>query len=253
MIPMTAFKLPENAGSGYTESFMDDDCSRPTTSVLDFEMSFTPLFQDGASYTWTSSSAEEDESTGVVFPTNRMFTIHPSEPMSLPSGVDLITLISECLLTDENAKPELVLSNKDLLLDVKHFLGLTTTELASIMGVSRQAIYAWFHDDSDIRHVNFRRLKLLHGLADKCRIALGRPLPRHLKKADIAGRSFFSVLTAHDIDPAAATSHLSALLARAHSEASKPETLAQRSKALGFKPMPGWMQTDSIGQVSDEE
>ena len=131
---------------------------------------------------------------------------------------DLTASTPDCLAAETQSDVEAILSPKDCLLDVKHFLTLTTTELASIMGVSRQAVYSWLQGASEIRDSNLSRLRVLHDLSRECQSNLRRPLSRDLLKANVRDKSLLSIMSAQEIDPVSAKRHLAELLVRASAE-----------------------------------
>jgi hypothetical protein len=251
---MNALRILDEDEFGYGEYFSESECFRASEVGIPYIPSPTSTSQSGTSYTWIDNLTEEEAFLGFAPRVQRLLTLHPAESSNLPSDLALMGSTSSCFIISTETP---VLSNKDLLLDVKHFLGFTTTELASAMGVSRQTVYSWFHEDTDIRQVNLSRLKLLHGLAEQCRVYIGAPLPRQLKKAAISGSSLLSLLSVANVAPAEVASHFNALLARAQSETNITETLTEKSKALGFREMPEWMRIDSIrqliGQTSSDE
>jgi len=173
-----------------------------------------------------------------------LFTPYPSAECVSYDEFGSTELPPSCVDTETQSGVEAILSPKECLLDVKHFLTLTTTELASIMGVSRQAVYSWLQGGSDIRDSNLSRLHLLHNLSRKCQSNLGRPLSRDLLKANIRDKSLLSIMSSQAIDPVSAERHLAELLVRASAETSK------FSPAPAQKQMPEWMQVDSIRRAA---
>lgn len=173
---------------------------------------------------------------------------HPSTECVSYDEFDLTASIPDCVTTETQSELEAVLSPKDCLLDVKHFLTLTTTELASIMGVSRQAVYSWLQGASDIRDSNLSRLHVLHNLSRECQTTLRRPLSRDLLKANVRGESLLSIMSAAEIDPVSAERHLAELLVRASADTKKDSSTLRSTPAA--KQMPEWMQADSIRRTA---
>jgi hypothetical protein len=175
-------------------------------------------------------------------------TTHPSTEYIPYGDFEPNEIALECVAIESQSPVEAILSPKECLLDVKHFLTLTTTDLASIMGVSRQAVYSWLQGGSDIRDSNLSRLHFLHDLSRKSQSTLGRPLSRDLLKANIRGKSLLSIMSADAIDPLAAERHLAELLVRASAETKKDSL--KFSPAPAQKQMPDWMQADSIRRTA---
>src|ERR1043166_7739264 len=183
MITELEFEPEELADEGFDEEGNEHFVERTSTS--------SPRI----SYKWMSIVIAGGTLLAPLNPED-ISTTHPSAEYVSYDDFGSIGMAPDCVATDTQSQIEVILSPKECLLDVKHFLTLTTTDLASIMGVSRQAVYSWLQGGSDIRDSNLSRLHLLHNLSRKCQNTLGRPLSRDLLKANIRGKSLLAIMSA---------------------------------------------------------
>lgn len=81
-------------------------------------------------------------------------------------------------LTPEEPNAAILRSDRDALLECKHVLSLTASQLAQAMGVSRSALYQWIDESNTMRPKSRERLEVLRRLSDYWSEKIGVPVSR---------------------------------------------------------------------------
>ncbi len=92
-----------------------------------------------------------------------------------------------------------VLAGADLIAEIKTTLGVSVTDLASIAGVSRQAIYDWI-GGGQVSGANYERLLKLRKVCMDWRSLANRPLGRLLRTKSAEGNSLLDLLRQDQLD-----------------------------------------------------
>jgi AcrR family transcriptional regulator len=115
-----------------------------------------------------------------------------------------------------------VLAGADLIAEIKATLGVSITDLASMAGVSRQAVYDWI-GGGQVSDANYDRLLALRRVCLDWRSLTNRPLGRLLRAKTAEGRSLLDLLGEDPLDRSLIQGHLEALAKRAAEEEGQRE------------------------------
>lgn len=115
--------------------------------------------------------------------------------------------------TQAKAEAADVLAGADLIAEIKATLGVSITDLASIAGVSRQAVYDWIGGGA-ISKDNYDRLFALRQVCGQWRALAEKPVGRLIHGKGENGMSLFDLLEREALDEGAIRAQLEALAAR---------------------------------------
>jgi transcriptional regulator with XRE-family HTH domain len=127
-----------------------------------------------------------------------------------------------------------VLTGADLIAEIKATLGLSITHLASMAGVSRQAVYDWI-DGGQVSDANYDRLLELRRVCMDWRSLTNRPIGRLLRAKTAEGRSLLDLLREDPLDRSLIQLHLEALAKRVAEEEAQREARKARLTPLSEK------------------
>jgi AcrR family transcriptional regulator len=127
-----------------------------------------------------------------------------------------------------------VLAGADLIAEIKATLGVSITDLASMAGVSRQAVYDWI-GGGQVSDANFDRLLVLRRVCLDWRSLTNRPLGRLLRAKNAEGRSLLDLLGEDPLVRSLIQSHLEALAKRVAEEEDQREARRVRLTPLSEK------------------
>lgn len=127
-----------------------------------------------------------------------------------------------------------VLAGADLIAEIKATLGVSITDLASIAGVSRQAVYDWI-GGGQVSDANYDRLLKLRRVCLDWRSLTNRPLGRLLRAKTAEGRSLLDLLGEEPLDRSLIQSHLEALAKRVAEEEGQRQARKARLAPLSDK------------------
>ena len=116
-------------------------------------------------------------------------------------------------------------------------LGLSTSDLAQALGLSRPGLYKWLDTSSDVKlqGASRERLAVVERIAKQWRERSTAPL-RSVSNEPLAdGRTVFAMMVVDQVDEAAVVGAFDELLAML---AGKPKTRSQRLAEAGFKRRP---------------
>lgn len=136
--------------------------------------------------------------------------------------------------TQARAEAADVLAGADLIADIKATLGVSITDLASVAGVSRQAVYDWI-GGGPVSDANYARLLALRRVCLDWRSLTNRPLGRLLRAKTAEGRSLLDLLGEDPLDRAQIQGHLEALAKRVAEEEGQREARRARLTPLSEK------------------
>jgi AcrR family transcriptional regulator len=124
--------------------------------------------------------------------------------------------------TQSTAEAADVLAGADLIAEIKATLGVSITDLASMAGVSRQAVYDWI-GGGQVSDANYGRLLALRRVCLDWRSLTNRPLGRLLRAKTAEGRSLLDLLGEDPLDRSLIQGHLEALAKRVAEEEGQRE------------------------------
>ncbi len=127
-----------------------------------------------------------------------------------------------------------VLVGADLIAEIKATLGVGISDLAAIVGVSRQAVYGWI-GGGQVSDTNYERLMELRRVCVDWRSLTNRPLGRLLRAKTAEGRSLLDLLGEAPLDRSLIQSHLEALARRVAQEGGQREARRARLTPLSEK------------------
>lgn len=127
-----------------------------------------------------------------------------------------------------------VLAGADLIAEIKATLGVSITDLASIAGVSRQAVYDWI-GGGQVSDANYDRLLELRRVCLDWRSLTNRPLGRLLRAKTAEGRSLLDLLGEEPLARSLIQSHLDALAKRVAEEEGQRQARRARLAPLSDK------------------
>lgn len=127
-----------------------------------------------------------------------------------------------------------VLAGADLIAEIKATLGVSMTDLASIVGVSRQTVYDWI-GGQQVSDVNYGRLLELRRVCLDWRSLTNRPLVRLLRAKTAEGRTLLDLLGEAPLDRSLIQSHMEALAKRIAEEGRQREARRARLTPLSEK------------------
>jgi AcrR family transcriptional regulator len=127
-----------------------------------------------------------------------------------------------------------VLAGADLIAEIKATLGVSITDLASIAGVSRQAVYDWI-GGGQVSDANYDRLLELRRVCLDWRSLTNRPLGRLLRAKTAEGRSLLDLLGEEPLARSLIRSHLEALAKRVAEEEGQRRARRARLEPLSDK------------------
>lgn len=136
--------------------------------------------------------------------------------------------------TQAKAEAADVLAGADLIAEIKATLGVSITDLASIAGVSRQAVYDWI-GGGQVSDANFDRLLGLRRVCLDWRSLTNRPLGRLLRAKTAEGRSLLDLLGEEPLARSLIQSHLEALAKRVAEEEGQRQARRARLAPLSEK------------------
>ena len=116
-------------------------------------------------------------------------------------------------------------------------LGLSTSDLAQALGLSRPGLYKWLDTSSDVKlqGASRERLAAVERIAKQWRERSTAPLSSVSNEPLADGRTVFAMMIADQIDEAAVVGAFDELMALL---AGKPKTRSQRLAEAGFKRRP---------------
>lgn len=116
-------------------------------------------------------------------------------------------------------------------------LGLSTSDLAQALGLSRPGLYKWLDTSSDVKLQGARRERLaaVERIAKQWRQRSMAPLSSVSNEPLTDGRTVFAMMIVDQVDEAAVVGAFDELLAML---AGKPKTRSQRLAEAGFKRRP---------------
>lgn len=116
-------------------------------------------------------------------------------------------------------------------------LGLSTSDLAQALGLSRPGLYKWLDASSDVnlQGASRERLAAIESIAKQWRERSMAPLSSVSKEPLADGRTVFAMMIADQVDEAAIVGAFDELLARV---SEKPKTRSERLAEAGFKRRP---------------
>jgi hypothetical protein len=120
---------------------------------------------------------------------------------------------------------------------IQAVLGLSTSDLARALGLSRPGLYKWLDASSDVKlqGASQDRLAVVERISKQWRERSTAPLSSIAHEPLEDGRTALSMMVADQVDEAAVVGAFDALLARL---ASKPKTRSQKLADAGFKRRP---------------
>ena len=127
-----------------------------------------------------------------------------------------------------------VLTGSVLIAEIRATLGVSITDLASICGVSRQAVYDWI-GGGQVSNSNLERLMELRRVCLNWQSLADRALGQLLRAKTTEGRSLLDLLIEDPLDRSLIQSHLEALAKRAAVEKSQREARRARLTPLREK------------------
>lgn len=190
--------------------------------------------QAAATAAFALGSAVAVAGTGSVFEINRVDDWRRMLQARVPIQFDV-----EVSGDSHEHHPDLR-SASDHLTNIRDMFNPAIADLASMLGVSRQAVYKWLALQAKPEPDKLERIRALSHAADACRDAAIAGAPSLLKMKALAGRSLMDLAAAGQLLP----SHVQSLIAeaRAMQTAYERSGLA-RSKA---KPSTDWRAELSI-------
>lgn len=116
-------------------------------------------------------------------------------------------------------------------------LGLSTSDLAQVLGLSRPGLYKWFDASSDVKlqGASRERLAAVERIAKQWRERSTAPLSSVSTEPLADGRTVLAMMVADQFDEAAVVGAFDELLAKL---AGKPKTRSQKLADAGFKRRP---------------
>lgn len=144
---------------------------------------------------------------------------------------------------------------KDQLSIIRLYLGVSVSDLASIMKVERPTIYKWASGASP-RHKKLVRLNAVEEIAMEWRALSSAPLAKHIK-TQVEGNNLLDLLTEAEINRTTVSQILRLLSSAIPGEpASKKRRLAMELREKGYLPLSESEQVNNIRSigllVSDE-
>lgn len=127
-----------------------------------------------------------------------------------------------------------VFAGADLIAEIKATLGVSITDLASIAGVSRQAVYDWI-GGGQVSDANYDRLLGLRRVCLDWRSLTNRPLGRLLRAKTAEGRSLLDLLGEESGDRSLIQSHLEVLAKRVADDEGQRQARRTRLAPLSEK------------------
>lgn len=120
---------------------------------------------------------------------------------------------------------------------VQAALGLSTSDLAQVLGLSRPGLYKWLDASNDLRlqEASRERLAMVERIAKQWRERSTSPLGSVAQEPLADGRTVLAMTTAENIDEAAVVDVFDELVAKL---AGKPKSRSQKLTEAGFKRRP---------------
>ena len=118
----------------------------------------------------------------------------------------------------------------ELIAEIKATLGISITNLATITGVSRRAIYDWI-GGSQVSEANYARLLELRQIARNWRRQTSRPMGRLLRIKDEAGEAFVELLSQYPLPKARIALRMNALASMEEQQAEQQQERRQERKS----------------------
>lgn len=172
--------------------------------------------------------------TGSVFDLSRAGNWRPMLQPRVPFRVDVGTSDDA-----QGLRPDLR-SASEHLANIRQVLNPAIADLATVFGVSRQAIYKWIGAEATPEPDKFERIRALSHAADAFREAGVRRVPTIVKMKAFEGRSLMDLAAANQLLP----SHIQALIAESQAmDAAYDRSGLARTKA---KPSDDWRAEVSI-------
>jgi hypothetical protein len=134
----------------------------------------------------------------------------------------------------ERAVPAVALDGAELVAEIKATLGVSVTDLAAIVRVSRQSIYDWI-GGGQVSEANDARLRALHQVCQDWQSRVERPVGRLLRTKTADGPSLFDLLVTEPLDLQAVQSHLMVLTAKACEQLGERQARGARLAPLSEK------------------
>lgn len=157
-----------------------------------------------------------------------------SEDRTAAVAADAWEGLFERIDTQATAEAADVLAGADLIAEIKATLGVSITDLASLAGVSRQAVYDWI-GGGQVSDANYDRLLALRRVCLDWRSLTNRPLGRLLRAKTAEGRSLLDLLGEDSRDRSLIQGHLEALAKRVAEEEGQREARRARLTPLSEK------------------
>lgn len=95
---------------------------------------------------------------------------------------------------------EAVMSTSQQLTLIQHLLGLNTTELAQVIGVSRPTIYSWMRDDQEPHPSNLERMSMLYQFARSWKRICPKSLGAFVRQPILGSQSLVQLLSEKEYD-----------------------------------------------------
>ena len=116
--------------------------------------------------------------------------------MSTATGCDA-QMVQVLELDDRDT--ELPLSPGDRIAAIQASLSLNITDLAAVLGVARQTIYAWINGETDLQAANRERLLTVYRIAQEWDKQCHVPAEKVIRNTDAGGMSVVDMLKERDI------------------------------------------------------
>ncbi|HLO99558.1 MAG TPA: hypothetical protein VK171_13265 [Fimbriimonas sp.] len=143
----------------------------------------------------------------------------------------------------------------ELLGRIRHYLSLTTTDLASVLLVQRATIYNW-QDGAPVRTANLERLNQIYHIASSWWGRYKRPLARGVYSQPVTGVAFLTLLKAEALSVDAIEQQLGVIAADFEASlANRPrrESLAERARRLGRPSVSDETHADTLHFLTHRE
>jgi DNA-binding XRE family transcriptional regulator len=137
-----------------------------------------------------------------------------------------------------------------LIREVGWYLGLTKTDLKTVLGVSRQTLYEYLAGKYAPVQERMARIEVLHSLARVVQASLGKPLPAAVVQRPLrGGASLLSLLSREVLDVSEIHEHLRVAYEAARGQ--RARSAAALREKLGYRPRTAAEQAATLADNLD--
>ncbi len=147
-----------------------------------------------------------------------------------------------------------LLSVRDRLVAIRHYFGLSISDLARILRVGRPTVYAWMRERSLPSSGHVDRIERLATLAEAWRLASRHPIGSQLRSRGKGGKSLLEYLSDEQLDEQAVRRIFTSLKARLEQQqqvrAVRGQSPAEYAKSHGFAEVPRRVLKRNLGLLA---